>query len=528
MTPHDSPPNEKLEVAHDEFSEEGKLSPPPLHHSHGKTKEEIERIDAMALAPGTTMASFSHLDEKKILRKMDLRLIPVLALLYLLCFLDRGNIGNAKIEGLQEDLGLESYQYNWCLTAFFFTYAFFEVPSNLLLKKLRPSRWLPTIMVAWGTVMTLMGIVQNYQGLLVARLFLGVAEAGLYPGVAYYLTMWYCRHEIQFRQAMFFSAASVAGAFSGLLAFGISKMDGVGNLAGWRWIFILEGIVTVLIAFASFWLLHDFPETAKFLTEEERAFVVFRLKYQGQTKETTSQVAQAEEFKWKYVAQAFADWQIWVNLFVYWSIVCPLYGISLFLPTIVKNLGYTSSTAQLMTVPIYVTAAILAVVFAYISDRVGKRSPFIIGFLCVMVVGFSMCIATDPSEKPGVVYAGVFLIACAIYPSFPGNIAWLSNNLAGSYKRSVGMAIQIGVGNLGGAMASNFYREEDSPRYILGHGLELGFVCAGIVAVVILNIGYATINKKRERKVAEAGEGPSGSQELSELGDKAYTFRYMH
>lgn len=95
-----------------------------------------------------------------------------------------GNIGNAKIEGLQEDLGLRSYEYNWCLTAFFFTYAAFEVPSNLLLKKLSPSRWLPSIMVAWGTVMTLMGIVQNYQGLLAARLFLGVAEAGLYPGVA--------------------------------------------------------------------------------------------------------------------------------------------------------------------------------------------------------------------------------------------------------------------------------------------------------------------------------------------------------
>lgn len=95
-----------------------------------------------------------------------------------------GNIGNAKIEGLQEDLGLLSYEYNWCLTAFFFTYAAFEVPSNLLLKKLRPSRWLPSIMVAWGIVMTLMGIVKNYHGLLVARLFLGVTEAGLYPGVA--------------------------------------------------------------------------------------------------------------------------------------------------------------------------------------------------------------------------------------------------------------------------------------------------------------------------------------------------------
>lgn len=145
----------------------------------GSTRsEQIERISALATAPGVTAATFAHLDEKKILRKMDLRLIPMLALLYLLSFLDRGNIGNAKIEGLVEDLGMSGAQYNWCLTVFFFTYAAFEVPSNLLLKKLRPSIWLPSIMVAWGIVMTLMGIVQDYHGLLIARIFLGVTEAG--------------------------------------------------------------------------------------------------------------------------------------------------------------------------------------------------------------------------------------------------------------------------------------------------------------------------------------------------------------
>ena len=217
-----------------------------------------------------------------------------------------------------------------CLTVFFFTYAAFEVPSNLLLKKLRPSRWLPTIMVAWGIVMTLMGLVRSYSGLLAARIFLGVTEAGLFPGVAYYLTMWYTREEIQLRQALFFSAASIAGAFSGLLAFAIAKMDGLSGLEGWRYIFILEGIATVVVAVGSFFALHDFPETASFLTDEEREFVVFRLKYQGQLGErsddeesdTSGQnlVAEADGFRWKYVRQAFLDWQIWVNIFVYWGV----------------------------------------------------------------------------------------------------------------------------------------------------------------------------------------------------------------
>ncbi|KAH5432711.1 hypothetical protein HBI47_093550 [Parastagonospora nodorum] len=496
--------------------------------TNGKTKtEEIARIDALATAPGVSLASFAHLDEKAILRKMDLRLIPMLALLYLLSFLDRGNIGNAKIEGLTEDLGMSGAQYNWCLTVFFFTYAAFEVPSNLLLKKLRPSVWLPTIMVAWGIVMTLMGIVQNYHGLLIARIFLGVTEAGLFPGVAYYITMWYARHEAQFRQALFFSAASVAGAFSGLLAYGIAHMDGVGNLAGWRWIFILEGILTVVVAIIAYFTLYDFPETATFLTEEERAFVVYRLKYQDFKDEGEGgavRVAQDDSFQWKFVKAAFLDWQIWTNVWVYWGIVCPLYGISLFLPSIIRGLGYTSSTAQLLTVPIYITASVLAVAVAWFSDRVGKRYPFILVCLCIMAVGFIMCVA---SATPGVIYAGVFIAACALYPAFPGNITWLSNNLAGSTKRATGQAIQIAVGNLAGAMASNFYRAEDSPRYILGHALELGFIGAGIVALLVLVFNYKRINKKRERQMAEGAHNGYTPEELGALGDRAVTYRYF-
>lgn len=149
-----------------------------------------------------------------------------------------------------------------------------------------------------------------------------IPDANIPPSpFQYYLTMWYCRHEIQFRQALFFSAASVAGAFSGLLAFGIAKMDGIGGLEGWRWIFILEGIVTVLVAVWAFFALHDFPETASFLTQDERTFVVHRLKYQSSGEQVgQARVAEADEFSWSYVWAAFKDWQIWVNIFVYWGV----------------------------------------------------------------------------------------------------------------------------------------------------------------------------------------------------------------
>ena len=148
--------------------------------------------------------------------------------------------------------------------------------------------------------MTLMGLVNGYHGLLIARIFLGVTEAGLYPGVAYYLTMWYKTDELAFRQSLFFSAASVAGAFSGLLAYAIAKMEGVGGLAGWKWIFILEGLLTVAVAVAAFFILYDFPDTASFLTVEEKAWVVHRLKYQG-SKKSGRAIAESDRFQWIFV-----------------------------------------------------------------------------------------------------------------------------------------------------------------------------------------------------------------------------------
>ncbi|KAL4756727.1 major facilitator superfamily domain-containing protein [Aspergillus foveolatus] len=494
---------------------------------------EYEKPSVIALE-GNDHGGLTSLDhefppdmQKRVLRKMDLRLIPMLALLYLLAFLDRGNIGNAKIEGMLDDLHMSGSEYNWCLTVFFFTYVAFELPSNLLLKKLRPSRLLPLLMVAWGIVMTLMGIVQDYHGLLISRLFLGVAEAGLYPGIAYYITLWYPRHLAQYRQAMFFSAASVAGAFSGILAWAIAKMDGVGNYAGWRWIFILEGILTVLVGVIAPFAMYDFPETATFLTEEERKYVIYALRTQTPGQDTVRAggdvVEEQAKFRPRYVLDALTDWQIYVGLFMYWGITCPLYGISFFLPSIIRDLGYTSSTAQLLTVPIYITAAAVAVAGAWLSDRYKKRSPFILFFMSLIAIGFVIVLASSDRGVPGVVYFGVFVAVVGIYPAFPGNVTWISVNLAGDYKRAAGMAIHIGLGNLAGAMASNFYRAQDAPKYTLGHALELGFCVVGLLAVLILRFSYKRINKKREAMDLSQWD----SYEMAKMGDRSPMFRYM-
>ena len=194
--------------------------------------------DSRSLSPPSPLLSAR--EEKALLRKIDRTLLPAVSVLYLLSFLDRSNVANARIEGLTTDLGnMTGDQYLTGLTLYFVGYVLFEIPCNIMLKRTSPRLWLPTLTLAWGVVSTLQGVVQNRQGFYAVRFFLGATESGLFPGVVFYLSMWYRRNEQQYRVALFFSAASLAGAFGGILAYGIAFMKGVGGLNGWRWIFIL-------------------------------------------------------------------------------------------------------------------------------------------------------------------------------------------------------------------------------------------------------------------------------------------------
>ncbi|RPD60540.1 MFS general substrate transporter [Lentinus tigrinus ALCF2SS1-7] len=458
-------------------------------------------------------------EEKRLWRKIDMRLMPILTLMYLCSFLDRGNIGNAKLQGLTTQLNLTGDKYNIALTMYFVPYCLFECPANLVLKKFRPSKWLPGITLVWGLIMTLMGLVKNYPQLVGTRICLGVAEAGLFPGVVYYLSLWYPRHMLQYRVGIFFGGATLAGAFSGLLAFGISFMAGTAGLLGWSWIFIIEGMATVVVGAISFFILVDFPHTATFLTPEERAWVVHRKKYDN------SSVGEEEHFELRHIWETLLDWQVWAHILIYMSIITPLYGISLFLPSIINGFGFSTAISQLLTVPPYVFATATLLVWAIWSDRIKKRWPFVLAGLVYCLVGFAINISDVPI---GAKYFGTFLIVAGAYAGFPGVVAWLGNNLAGHYKRGVGMALHIGIGNFGGAIASNIYRSQDAPRYILGHGLELMFVGIGFIALPLTVLSYKRINARRDVLQKEADE--TGTKltpaEIRRLGDRAPDFRY--
>ncbi|KAK3654817.1 hypothetical protein LTR22_010585 [Elasticomyces elasticus] len=373
--------------------------------------------------------------------------------------------------------------------------------------------------------MTLQGIVQNYHGLVATRVMLGFAECGLFPAATYLLTTWYCRFEVQTRLAVFFSASSMANAFSGLLAFGIQHMDGVGGLSGWRWIFILEGILTVTIGVTVPWILVDSPETASFLEPFEKKYIIARLRQDSGS--SSGQVNTNEGYQWRYLKAALTEWKIYFAVIIYWGDAVTLYGFTYTVPSIINELGYSAANAQLLTVPIYVLGIISVLLFAWLSDRQQVRWIYIIGPYSIAMVGFIALLVIPHPRYPGLTYAFLFAIPAGVYPPLIGILSWIGNNLGPSWKRAVGMAMLISMGNLGGAIGSNIYIQQQAPNYWLGYGFSLGILLAANICTVILRLVYIRENKLRDAMKEEDIREKYGEEELLAMGDKSPLYRYV-
>ncbi|KAF5554720.1 nicotinamide mononucleotide permease [Fusarium napiforme] len=413
--------------------------------------------------PKSEQHAFDPILEKKVIRKVDRNLVPILFLLFLCAFIDRINIGNARIQGLEADLNMSGEDYNIALFTFFILYILLEVPCNILLKNMRPSLFLSAIMTGWGIVTICQGLTQSFAGLIACRVIIGGLEAGFFPACVYLLSMYYCRHELQWRFNLFFSASIVAGAFSGLLAYAIAHMDGIAGYGGWRWIFIIEGAATVVIAIWSYWMIPDWPETAKFLNDEERALLVDRLA--ADKKDT-----HMNTWDKKTAKRIFSDIKIYLGILMYMGIVTTSYSGSFFTPTILKQLGWTSIRAQIMSIPIFLFATVCALVAAVASDKTKHRSGFILGGCLFTTVGY-VILLNMMSVSVGIRYMALFFIVAGGYIAQPIVLVWVSNNMAGHYKLGVASAMQVGFGNIGGIIASNIFVTTQAPTYPLGFGL---------------------------------------------------------
>ncbi|BGP62173.1 hypothetical protein NBRC10512v2_003502 [Rhodotorula toruloides] len=489
------------------------MSSPSLHSSDKEKGTEIQNeyvgkaLDAPYLSP---------VEEKKLMRKID----------YKASLRDPWTFpggledlwapprppGGSRLDGLEKDLHLKG-NHQIALVVFFVGYVSTEIPGNILLKKMRPSRFIPAIMISWGIVMTLMGTCSNFAGLVAARFFLGLTESVLFPGICFYLVSWYKRNESNLRIAIFFSSATLSGAFGGLLAYGLSKMAGVGGKGGWAWIFIIEGLLTFIVGCISPWMIEDFPEEAKFLTPAEREHVVRRLK---------EDTGAAGTFKMKYVMDAFKDWKTYIFALIYIGVAEPLYALSLFSPTIISELGtFSRAQSQLLSTPPYALAFFITLATAIYSDRIQRRGIFNIFWMTVVIIGYGILLGIKTQKHPGVAYFAVFLCVCGVAPCIANTIVWTGNNFSGVLKRGTSMGVMFAVGNSGGIVSSLVYRTQDKPRYILGHAVGLGFAGMCVLLSIFMMVYFQRENARRDAKYGKVPDFVLGAngEELTAVAD---------
>jgi sugar phosphate permease len=300
-------------------------------------------------------------------RKVTRRLIPFLFLCYILAYLDRVNVGFARLQ-MQADLAFSDTAYGIGAGIFFIGYFFFEVPSNLLMRRVGARLWIARIMIVWGLVSAASMFVNSVASFYVLRFLLGVAEAGFFPGIIWYLTQWYTRAHRAQVVALFMTAIAVSGVVGGPLSgLILNTMDGLSGLRGWRWLYLLEGLPSVLVGFAVLRYLDDGPQTAAWLTPDERALVQRRLAEDENRKQADGATAHR-------VSEAFRSGRVWACCAIYFSAVMGIYGVTFWLPQIIsETISPDPLTIGLVSTIPWGVAAVTMVLVGRHSDRTGER-----------------------------------------------------------------------------------------------------------------------------------------------------------
>lgn len=439
------------------------------------------------------LATEYAINHTRLMWKIDICVVPPLALLYFLAFLDRVNISNAKVYGIEKALNLKSHEFNTCLTLFFVPYVFFEVFSNYAIKYIKPHIWLSGCILFFGAVTIGMGFSRNFGDLAACRFLLGVFESGSFPAIFYILGNFYAKAESQRRFSTFFSCTCLAGAAGGAIAYKIKDLDGRYGIESWQWIFIVEGAFTAGLAFVLFFIIPDFPENCRFLSENERVFLKKKLEvYNGQSGFEVKHTL-------KDVAGCFKDPMIWITALAYFGLIIPAYGYAYFATSIIKVMGYTGEIANQKSVYPWVCAFGYSIVISFVSDWSKIRLPFALVNCLIAIIGLALVLGC--TENVTARYAGCFLSATGLYSAMPILICWSTLNYGGHVRKGTGSAFLVGFGNIGGIISTYIFLAPDAPRYIKGLSISIAFV---VFAMVFIGLYFALVMKRNSDKQKEA------------------------
>ncbi|KAK5098063.1 hypothetical protein LTS08_006818 [Lithohypha guttulata] len=440
---------------------------------------------------------FSPKQERKLRHRVDWRLIPALGLMYGVSLMDRKNVSNAYIAGMRTDLRLSiSYRYSLITLVFFITYVIFQPPLTYLCRKIGPPVFLPGLCFLWGCIIIGFGFAQNWTTLVALRLLLGLLEAGYFPGCVYLLSTWYTRYEVARRYSIFYLIGSLASALSGILAYGIMQMEGASGIRGWRWIFIIEGVITVAFAIIGYLLIVRFPDqerdrpSFKFLNTNECTFIIDKLNRDRADVHT-------EPFNLKKFLRPALDFEIWGFALIFFCTTTITYSFAFFLPIVLRdNIGFSVAASQCLVAPPYVLSAILMYATSWVGDRYRTRAPIIILNTVISLVGLPL-MGFHPS--PTARYIGAFIGVAGANANIPAVMAYQANNIRGQWKRAFCSATLTGLGGVGGIAGSLIFRSQDAPGYYWGF---VGTIVCNIVIIVICVV-LSGVFWQRNKKAAK-------------------------
>ncbi|CAI9632390.1 polyphosphoinositide phosphatase [Alternaria burnsii] len=486
-------------------------------HDEPAHKEELGEEDEGFL-PSTRRASLDSVqsyelytpdEDRRVLKKLDRRLVAFMALLYMLSFLDRSNIGNARIAGLADDLKLSSTQYEWLLWAFYITYILFEW-MTLMYRVVPPHIYISLCILSWGIVASLQAVVTSFSFLLVLRALLGISEAAFGPGVPFYLSFFFRRSELAFRTGLFISASPLSASFAGALAYLITKIGEHGPLSPWRLLFLLEGFPSVLIAVWAWDFVPDGPGSAKWLSPRQREIAVMRLRsekeHQDQDDEEKYQGGRRGRVNFHEVLQTLKDPKSYLTALMFFSCNVAFSSMPVFLPTVIRDMGWESITAQGLSAPPYLFAFVVVLTTAYYSDRMQSRSTFIMLHSLLATLGYGTIAMSGylQSDKTMVRYIALYPAAAGFFSAITIIITWTLNNQESDSKKGTGMALLNIIGQMGPLVGTSIFPDEDGPYYVKGMSICAGFMLfVGFLAAILR---WVLVRENRKLKNGRSAE----------------------
>ncbi|GAA5820965.1 hypothetical protein JCM11251_001898 [Rhodosporidiobolus azoricus] len=491
---------------------------PQVLHIEGVADHEVGELQAEIEKLMQLNDEDFKVEERKLLRKIDFTLMPTLFVLLILNYLDRNNLAAARVQGIEEDLGMVGTQFNTAISLLFVGYILGQLPSNMILSRSRPSLYLACCVFIWGIVSLSTGFVQNYHQLLAVRILLGFCESPYFPGALFILSSWYSKTELALRTATLYCGSLLAGAFSGLIAAGIqANMDGTLGYESWRWLFIIEGALTSGIAIISYFILPDYPATTKRLSLRERAMAVYRLERDTGVRDDDSATMMQN------LKAAVCDYRLWF-LAVITACKTTASAVTQFFPTVMATFGYSRVHTLLLTVPPYILATIVSLILSRISDK----NPFLknpgpersIHFSVTLLFGMAGFIIAAATTNTAARYFSMFIMLSGTHGNFNVLLAWYSGVFQRPRgKRAMAISMINALGNIAQIWSPYLYPKSEGPEYTKAWIVNSIMTAVAICLCMTLRFLLNRENKKMDAEEAELDQkaDEAGSEMASRM-----------